>query len=73
MSVETIRDSLSDIFAEINAAIDFPDDVTEIVGIDTAIKTLQDRVVARLKELIERYENAHVLRDGLKLVVVGRP
>ncbi len=73
MSVETIRDSLSDIFAEINAAIDFPDDVTEIVDIDTAIKILQDRVVARLKELIERYENAHVLRDGLKLVVVGRP
>lgn len=73
MRVETIRDSLSDIFAEINAAIDFPDDVTEIVGIDTAIKTLQDKVVARLKELLERYENAHVLRDGLKLVVVGRP
>ena len=72
-SVETIRDLLSDIFAEINAAIDFPDDVTEIVDLDTAIKTLQDKVVARLKELVERYENAHVLRDGLKLVVVGRP
>jgi tRNA modification GTPase len=73
MSVETIRDLLSDIFAGINAAIDFPDDVTEIVGIDAAIKTLQNKVVARLKVLIERYENAHILRDGLKLVVVGRP
>jgi len=73
MSVETIRDLLSDIFAGINAAIDFPDDVTEIVDIDTATKTLHDKVIARLKELIERYENAHVLRDGLKLVVVGRP
>lgn len=73
MSIETIKDSLSDIFAEINAAIDFPDDVTEIVDIDTPIKTLQNKVVARLKELIERYKNAHVLRDGLKLVVVGRP
>lgn len=73
MSVETIRDLLSDVFAEINASIDFPDDVTEIVDLDTAIKTLQDKVVARLKELIELYENAHVLRDGLKLVVVGRP
>lgn len=73
MSVETIRDLLSDIFAGINAAIDFPDDVTETVDIDTAIKTLQNKVLARLKGLIEQYENAHVLRDGLKLVVVGRP
>ncbi|MDO9566250.1 MAG: tRNA uridine-5-carboxymethylaminomethyl(34) synthesis GTPase MnmE [Candidatus Desulfaltia sp.] len=73
MSIETIKGSLFDVFAEINAAIDFPDDVTEIVDVDTPIKTLQDKIVARLKELIERYENAHVLRDGLKLVVVGRP
>jgi len=72
-SIETIRGLLFDVFVEINAAIDFPDDVTEIVDIDTPIKTLQDKVVARLKELLERYENAHVLRDGLKLVVVGRP
>jgi tRNA modification GTPase len=73
MSIETISGSLSDVFAEINAAIDFPDDVTEIVDIDTQTKTLQDKIIARLKELIERYKNAHVLRDGLKLVVVGRP
>ncbi|MEA3429456.1 MAG: tRNA uridine-5-carboxymethylaminomethyl(34) synthesis GTPase MnmE [Thermodesulfobacteriota bacterium] len=72
-SVEIIRESLSDFFAEINAAIDFPGDVTEIVGIDAATKTLQNKVVARLKDLIRQYENAHVLRDGLKLVVVGRP
>ncbi|HUV49677.1 MAG TPA: tRNA uridine-5-carboxymethylaminomethyl(34) synthesis GTPase MnmE [Anaerolineae bacterium] len=73
MSIETIRCPLSDVFAEINAAIDFPDDVAEIVDIDTIIKTLQDKVIARLNDLIEWYENAHVLRDGLKLVVVGRP
>ncbi len=73
MTVEILRDLLSDIFAEINAAIDFPDDVTDIFDIDTAIKILHNKVIARLQELIERYENAHVLRDGLKLVVVGRP
>jgi len=34
---------------------------------------LEKQVVDDLKELIEKYENAHVLRDGLKMVVVGRP
>jgi tRNA modification GTPase len=30
-------------------------------------------IIDDLKGLIEKYENAHVLRDGLKMVVVGRP
>lgn len=71
--IETIKGTLSDIFVEINAAIDFPDDVKEVFDIDTSIKTLNDKVIKRLKNLIENYKNAHVLRDGLKLVVVGRP
>jgi len=64
---------LLDILVETEAAIDFSDDVGEILNSDRTIKKLERRVVDDLKELIEKYENAHVLRDGLKMVVVGKP
>jgi tRNA modification GTPase len=72
-SVESIRQSLINLLTEIEAAIDFPDDVGEIINTKTAIKMLENHVIVDLKDLIDHYENAHILRDGLKMVVVGRP
>jgi len=71
--VEAIRDILVNIMTQANAAIDFPDDAGETIDTDAAMEVLQSSVVGRLRELIEQYENAHILRDGLNLVVVGRP
>ena len=71
--IESIRGALLDILVETEVAIDFSDDAGEILNSDRTIKKLERRVVDDLKELIEKYENAHVLRDGLKMVVVGRP
>jgi len=71
--IESIRGVLLDILVETEVAIDFSDDVGEILNSDRTIKKLERRVVDDLKELIEKYENAHVLRDGLKMVVVGKP
>ncbi len=72
-SVESIRQSLINLLTEIEAAIDFPDDVGEIINTKTAIKVLENHVIVDLKDLIDHYKNAHILRDGLKMVVVGRP
>ena len=72
-SVESIRQSLFNLLTEIEAAIDFPDEVGEIIDNETAIKVLENHVTVDLKDLIDHYENAHILRDGLKVVVVGRP
>lgn len=72
-SVESIRTSLINLLTDIEAAIDFPDDVGEIINTEAAVKVLEHHVMIDLKELIDHYENAHILRDGLKMVVVGRP
>jgi tRNA modification GTPase len=71
--IETIRGALLDILVEIETAIDFSDDVGEIFNSEKTIETMERVIVNDLKGLIEKYENAHVLRDGLKMVVVGRP
>ncbi|MGD9107078.1 MAG: tRNA uridine-5-carboxymethylaminomethyl(34) synthesis GTPase MnmE [Desulfobacterales bacterium] len=71
--IESIRSALLDILVETEAAIDFLDDDGESLNSDRIIKILERQVVDDLRELIEKYENAHVLRDGLKMVVIGRP
>ena len=71
--IEFIRSALLDILVETEAAIDFMDDAGEPIDSDRVIKILKEQVVDELKALIDKYENAHVLRDGLKMVVVGRP
>lgn len=71
--IESIRDVLLRLLTEIEAAIDFPEDVGEILVPETAADTLREGAMAPLKTLVDQYLNAHILRDGMVLAVVGRP
>ena len=73
LCIERISDYLFNFLAEINAAIDFPEDVEEIININRITDVLQNRIINTIKELVEQYDNGHFLRDGIKLVVVGKP
>ncbi len=73
MCIETIRDLLLHILIEIEASIDFPDDTKEIIDTDVAIEVIQSKVIDVLKGLIDQYKNGHILRDGLKVVIAGKP
>jgi len=66
------RSALLNVMTLMEAAIDFPEDV-ESVQIQTVMETLQNAVANPLAELVAHYHNAHILRDGLNLVVAGRP
>jgi len=71
--IEGIRGALIDILVEIETAINFSDDAGEIFNSERIAETLERVIVDDLEGLIEKYQNAHILRDGLKMVVVGRP
>lgn len=71
--VEAARETLLTLLAEAEAMIDFPDDVGDDFDIEYAQKTIHDKVLYPLREIVSQYESAHVIRDGLKLGVVGRP
>jgi tRNA modification GTPase len=73
LKVESIRNSLMAILAEIEAAIDFPDDIGEQMDPASTVRILQRDVIKPLRELLDTYKNVSILRDGLKLIVVGRP
>ncbi|MBW1692841.1 MAG: tRNA uridine-5-carboxymethylaminomethyl(34) synthesis GTPase MnmE [Deltaproteobacteria bacterium] len=72
-SVESIRDSTLAILTEIEAAIDFPDDVGEIIRTDAIMDVLEEQIIGGLKALLDHYENGHILKEGIKIAIVGRP
>jgi len=72
-SIESVRRVLFDFLTEAEAAIDFPEDVDDIINTEAVVGAIEDKVVAPLKKLILQYENAHVFRDGLKMAVIGKP
>jgi tRNA modification GTPase len=71
--VESIRHSMLNVLSEIEAAIDFSEDIEDAVDEKSIIDLIEQHIVAELSDLVEQYENAHFLRDGFKMIVVGRP
>jgi len=69
----SIRSLLIDILTRVEAAIDFPEDVDELIEPGGTAKTVQKEAVAPLKRLIRYYIDAHIFRDGLSVAIVGRP
>ncbi len=71
--IETLRNRLLEILTEIEAGIDFPDDVPEIADSNNITGILQHHILQSLDGLIKQSDSANILRDGLRLSVVGRP
>lgn len=71
--VTRIRTVLIDILARVAAAIDFPDDVEELIDPEDTLKIVEKEVLEPLNRLIRNYTDAHVFRDGLMVAIVGRP
>ena len=71
--VEQIRSHVLELLTLVEACIDFPDEVSDVVDPISAIGQLQTEVVKPLQRLIRQHREGNVLRDGLKVAVVGRP
>lgn len=70
--VETMLNELNNIIVKVEAGIDFPDDL-ESLSFDTDINNIENNIIKKLNELISGYDEGHVLREGIKLVIAGRP
>lgn len=70
---ESIRRELLDIVAEIQAVLEFPEEVSEISDKDLWLKKLKDILITQLKPLKENYKEAKSVREGFKIGILGRP
>jgi tRNA modification GTPase len=72
-AIESIREPIRTTLVEVEAAIDFPEDVEEILQPETFIRTLHQDVIGPLKKLLAHYEEGHVYREGISAIILGRP
>lgn len=71
--IETLRDELIELRVYTEAAIDFPDeDDIDFLG-DGAIETRLARIREQLARLTAEAREGAGLRDGLRLLILGRP
>ena len=71
--IVAIKEIMDDFHARIEAAIDFPDDVGEIVQQESALRILRHNVFDKLAALKKNHDELHVFREGIRMVIVGPP
>lgn len=71
--VEIIRDTLMSLMAHIEAAIDFPDEMEGELSGNEVRNRLKKEVITPIAELIRRADAGRVAREGVQVVVAGRP
>ena len=72
-AVETLRRQLRDILVEIEAVIDFPEEMGDGFDFKKEKDILQKEVINNINDLIDRYRRAQVYREGLRIVIIGKP
>jgi len=72
-AIETIRCKLRDILVKIEAVIDFPEEMDDGLDFKKEKDILKKEVIAHINDLIDRYHRAQVYREGLRIVITGKP
>ncbi|MEW5724654.1 MAG: tRNA uridine-5-carboxymethylaminomethyl(34) synthesis GTPase MnmE [Thermodesulfobacteriota bacterium] len=70
---ERLRRPLVETLAQLEAALDFPDEEIEILDGPILAGRLEGEVLAGLDQLLEAYDDGRVFREGVKAAIVGRP
>ncbi|MEZ0324205.1 MAG: tRNA uridine-5-carboxymethylaminomethyl(34) synthesis GTPase MnmE [Hydrogenothermaceae bacterium] len=69
--INSLRESLIELITLIEAEINFPEDIEEIDS-DFIISKLKE-VEKNLSDLLFTYKKGEIIRQGIKLAIVGRP
>ena len=69
--IAALRERLLDQLAELEARVDFEDDLPPLDGV--AVAEALGAVQAELQALVRDGERGQLLRDGLRVAIVGRP
>lgn len=71
--INHLRRELQNIYAFIEANIDFPEDVEDPIDVDHIQAALKESLIEPLIELMEQHDRMRFFRDGLSLAIVGKP
>ncbi|RUM59745.1 MAG: tRNA uridine-5-carboxymethylaminomethyl(34) synthesis GTPase MnmE [Persephonella sp.] len=69
--INSLKNSLLELLSYIEAELNFPEDVEPIS--DSLIKEKLEDVLKGIDELLKTYKKGELIREGIKLAIVGRP
>jgi tRNA modification GTPase len=72
-AISSLVEKMTTIQADIEARIDFTEDLDDEVDADRLRLALKHDIMTPIGELLEDYRSGHILRDGLRMDIVGRP
>ena len=70
--LNTLYDSLLQVLAQLEAAIDFPEEGIEFTRKQQLDQNIQD-TNAEIKKLVDSYRQGKIYREGLRVALVGKP
>ena len=71
-SIRSFRTELVDMIAQLEAAIDFPEeDIEELAA--AAVNERVEQLAAEVDRLLATVQTGRILRDGMQTVIIGRP
>ncbi|WP_028583393.1 tRNA uridine-5-carboxymethylaminomethyl(34) synthesis GTPase MnmE [Desulfogranum mediterraneum] len=71
--LEAVRRELIAILAVLEVAIDFPDDEVELLDVNQISTQLAQNILAPLEALIRLASGGKIIREGISVVIAGRP
>lgn len=72
-AIQATRGPIENMLVEVGAAIDFPEDVEDIIRTEPFAQGMLQDVIGPLEELLEHYDEGHVYREGVAATIIGRP
>ena len=71
--ITELRNHLLDTLAMLEAAIDFPEEDLEIIAEADLASRVRQQVKGVISRLLEHYEDGRILREGLSVIIAGKP
>lgn len=68
----TVQDTITDLIAEMEAALDYPEENLETITLAQAKKRLKT-IIKDLKNLLDTASTAKYVRDGIRIAIAGKP
>lgn len=70
--IKLIRKEIMDLMVDIEASIDYPEYDVEEVTYSKTINILEN-IETKLNKLSNSFENGKIIKDGIKMAIIGRP
>jgi len=73
VEIRRLRQTVIEIRSLIEASIDFDDEIEINLPLDSIRDQIRDQLIPALQELVSKYQSGRIIREGLRVVLAGKP